>query len=64
MVRAGHHCKRHYLSHSPKTKHIRQATVSMSSLLIFSSIWLRKKFYEIFLLMHIVLSVVVIVSLF
>jgi hypothetical protein len=36
----------------------------MSALLIFSSVWLRKRFYELFLLIHIALSIVVIVSLF
>lgn len=41
-----------------------QAIVAMSSLLIFSSVRLRKKFYEIFLLLHIALSVLLIVSLF
>jgi hypothetical protein len=64
MVRVGHYCMYHHLNHSPMTNITPQATVSMSSLLIFSSIWLRKKFYEVFLLMHIILSVVVIVSLF
>jgi ferric-chelate reductase len=40
------------------------ATVAMSMLLVLSSIWLRKQVYEIFLLLHIALSVLVIVSLF
>ncbi|KAI2004749.1 hypothetical protein LOZ52_004990 [Ophidiomyces ophidiicola] len=40
------------------------ATVVMSFLLIFSSIWLRMKSYEVFLLLHIALSIVTIVALF
>lgn len=40
------------------------ATVGMSMLLVFSSVWLRMKFYEIFLLLHIAVFVVVIISLF
>ncbi|KEF58795.1 uncharacterized protein A1O9_03638 [Exophiala aquamarina CBS 119918] len=40
------------------------ATVTMSFLLVLSSAWLRERFYEIFLLIHIVLSVVTIVGLF
>lgn len=41
-----------------------QATVCMSLLLLFSSIYLRRNFYELFLLIHITFSVVVIVGLF
>ncbi|QDS77776.1 hypothetical protein FKW77_005259 [Venturia effusa] len=40
------------------------AVVTLSSLLLFSSVWLRRKSYEIFLLLHIALSVLLIVSLF
>ncbi|KAL1966474.1 hypothetical protein VTN77DRAFT_4396 [Rasamsonia byssochlamydoides] len=40
------------------------ATVCMSLLLLFSSIYLRRYFYELFLLIHITFSVVVIVGLF
>ncbi|KAF2816982.1 uncharacterized protein BDZ99DRAFT_470052 [Mytilinidion resinicola] len=40
------------------------ATVLMSCLLLFSSVWLRKKFYEVFLLIHIAFSIVVLVALF
>jgi hypothetical protein len=41
-----------------------QATVTMSFLLLFSISWLRIKFYEIFLILHIVLSVVTLVGCF
>ncbi|KAF2502862.1 hypothetical protein BU16DRAFT_554894 [Lophium mytilinum] len=40
------------------------ATVLMSFLLVFSSVWLRKRYYEAFLLIHIVFSIVVLVGLF
>ena len=36
----------------------------MSFMLLFSSIWLRQKSYEVFLILHIVMAVVVIVTLF
>ncbi|KIV87953.1 hypothetical protein PV10_09231 [Exophiala mesophila] len=39
------------------------ATVTMSFLLLFSSVWLRKRAYEIFLLIHIVMSVLTLVGL-
>ncbi|EEQ27743.1 hypothetical protein McanMca71_000242 [Microsporum canis] len=39
-------------------------TVSMSFLVIFSCLWFRRKTYEVFLLIHIALSVVTIVSMF
>ncbi|KAI1923069.1 hypothetical protein LOZ52_001223 [Ophidiomyces ophidiicola] len=39
-------------------------TIGMSLLLGFSSIWLRRNYYEVFLLIHILLSVVVLVGLF
>ena len=40
-----------------------QATVTMSFLLLFSSVWLRKRAYEIFLLIHIGMSVLTLVGL-
>lgn len=40
-----------------------QATVTMSFLLLFSSVWLRKRAYEVFLLIHIVMSVLTLVGL-
>lgn len=41
-----------------------KATITMSLLLLFSVSWLRIKFYELFLVLHIVLSVVTLVGCF
>lgn len=41
-----------------------QATITMSLLLLFSVSWLRIKFYEVFLVLHIALSVVTLVGCF
>lgn len=43
---------------------LKQATVAMSLLLVFSSIYVRQRAYEVFLLIHIALSIVTIVGLF
>jgi len=40
------------------------ATICMSLLLVLSSVWLRRKAYEVFLVIHIVFSILVIVGLF
>jgi hypothetical protein len=45
------------------THHV-QATVVMSLLLLFSVPWLRIKCYEVFLVLHIVLSAVVLIGCF
>ncbi|OAT14257.1 FRE family ferric-chelate reductase [Blastomyces gilchristii SLH14081] len=39
-------------------------TVCMSLLLVFSSIWLRRNYYEIFLIIHITFSLIIIIGLF
>jgi len=41
-----------------------QATITMSLLLLLSVSWLRIKFYEIFLILHIALSVITLVGCF
>lgn len=41
-----------------------QATVTMGLLLVLSVSWLRVNFYEIFLILHIVLSVITLVGCF
>lgn len=41
-----------------------QATITMSLLLLLSVSWLRIKFYEVFLVLHIALSVVTLVGCF
>ena len=40
------------------------AMVTMSMLFVLSSVWIRRRFYELFLLVHIAFSVLTIVSLF
>jgi hypothetical protein len=49
---------------SVSSTNLMQATFTMSLLLLLSVSWLRIKFYEIFLLLHIVLSVVTLVGCF
>ena len=41
-----------------------QATITMSLLLVLSSVWLRWRHYEIFLIIHIVFAVLTLVGLF
>jgi len=41
-----------------------QATITMSLLLLFSVSWLRIKFYEVFLVLHVALSVITLVGCF
>ncbi|KAK2754252.1 hypothetical protein FQN54_007131 [Arachnomyces sp. PD_36] len=40
------------------------ATIAMALLLGFSSIWLRRNYYEVFLILHIILSVITLIGLF
>lgn len=63
VVCDGHSCESVHLERRCKAD-ILQALVLMATLVGFSSAWIRAKYYEVFLMTHIILSIVILYSLF
>lgn len=63
LVCDGHSCESVHLERRCKAD-ILQALVLMATIVGFSSAWIRAKYYEVFLMTHIILSIVILYSLF